>query len=309
MQIFIKRSVSIVCLCLSVSLIHAQDVDLFKMQDSTNKADDQKTAVEPVINTFYSTRLVNAHTVEITGKGSMDFRINHRFAPLNLGFYDMFGIDFASMRMGFDFGIAKDLAIGIGRTTTNKESDAFIKYRLLRQQSGGKDVPLSLAVLGSVMYRNLKMDPALKVTTSDRFYYAAQVLIARKFTDHTSLQVSPTWTHYNRIINLTGGAKDLFSVGLLARQKISRRISINAEYFIQTQQFDGTYNPLSIGVDIQTGGHVFQLHFSNSTGMNEHSFIHETFGSWGKGDIRWGFNISRIFRIGREARKQERKWN
>jgi hypothetical protein len=98
---------------------------------------------------------------------------------------------------------------------------------------------------------------------------------------------------------LTGGATDLFSIGFLARQKVSKRISINAEYFLQTTRFNGTYDPLSVGVDINTGGHVFQLHFTNSTGMNEHSFIHETTGSWGKGDVRWGFNISRIFFIGK----------
>jgi hypothetical protein len=274
-----------------------QQVDLFKMQDSTSAADD-KNKTERISNTFYSTRVVTAQTVEITGKGSMDFRVNHRFAPLNLGFYDLFGLDFVSARIGFDFGIAKNLMVGIGRTGTNKETDGFIKYRLLQQSSGTSNIPVSVSILGSMMYRNIKMDPALKVTTSDRIYYAAQLMIARKLNEHTSIQVSPTYVHYNRIINLTGGAKDLFSIGLLARQRISRKVSINAEYFIQTKKFDGTYNPLSIGVDINTGGHVFQLHFTNSTGMNEHTFIHETFGSWGKGDIRYGFNISRIFRIG-----------
>jgi hypothetical protein len=297
MMIFTKRLLLLSCLYLLSLPISAQQVDLFKMQDSTSAADD-KNKTERISNTFYSTRVVTAQTVEITGKGSMDFRVNHRFAPLNLGFYDLFGLDFVSARIGFDFGIAKNLMVGIGRTGTNKETDGFIKYRLLQQSSGTSNIPVSVSILGSMMYRNIKMDPALKVTTSDRMYYAAQLMIARKLNEHTSIQVSPTYVHYNRIINLTGGAKDLFSIGLLARQRISRKVSINAEYFIQTKKFDGTYNPLSIGVDINTGGHVFQLHFTNSTGMNEHTFIHETFGSWGKGDIRYGFNISRIFRIG-----------
>ncbi len=296
-MIFTKRLLLLSCLYLLSLPISAQQVDLFKMQDSTSAADD-KNKTERISNTFYSTRVVTAQTVEITGKGSMDFRVNHRFAPLNLGFYDLFGLDFVSARIGFDFGIAKNLMVGIGRTGTNKETDGFIKYRLLQQSSGTSNIPVSVSILGSMMYRNIKMDPALKVTTSDRMYYAAQLMIARKLNEHTSIQVSPTYVHYNRIINLTGGAKDLFSIGLLARQRISRKVSINAEYFIQTKKFDGTYNPLSIGVDINTGGHVFQLHFTNSTGMNEHTFIHETFGSWGKGDIRYGFNISRIFRIG-----------
>ncbi len=297
---FTKMLALMVCLVLTGLTGISQQVDLFKMQDSTNAAEPDKYKDWPVLNTFYSTRLVNSHTVEITGTGSMDFRINHRFAPLNLGFYDMFGLDFASMRLGFDFGIAKNLMVGIGRTTFNKEYDGFIKYRIMQQGTGKQNSPLSIALLASMAYKNIKMDPALKVTGADRTYFTTQLLIASKLSEHTSIQLSPTYTHYNRILNLTGGSRDLFSLGILARQKVSKHISINAEYFYQATRFDNTYDPLSIGVDINTGGHVFQLHFTNSTGMNEHSFIHETPGSWGNGDIRWGFNISRIFRIGKK---------
>lgn len=301
MLIFSKRLLAILCLCLITQISFSQQVDLFKMQDSTNASEGANRS-EPVINTFYSTRLVNSHTVEITGKGSMDFRINHRFSPLNMGFYDMFGLDYASMRMGFDFGLAKNLMVGIGRSTFNKEYDGFIKYRLMHQKSGSGGAPLSITWVGSLAYKSVDMDPALKVTGSDRSFFSTQLLIARKLNEHTSLQVSPTYTHYNRLLFLNGGSTDLFSIGFLARQKVSKRISINAEYFLQTSRFDGTHDPLSIGVDINTGGHVFQLHFTNSTGMNEHSFIHETTGSWGNGDVRWGFNISRIFNIGRKPK-------
>lgn len=299
MRHFAKKLLVILCLYLFVSRSYSQQVDLFSEQDSMAAAGKMRPP-EPVINTFYSTRLVNSHTVEILGKGSMDLRIHHRFSPLNLGFYDMFGLDFASMRLGFDFGIAKNLMAGIGRSTFNKEYDGFIKYRLLHQQTKGVHaVPLSLAFVGAMAYRNVKMDPALKVSGADRTYFTAQLLIARKLNEHTSFQLSPTYTHYNRLLFLTGGSTDLFSLGILARQKISKRVSINAEYFLQTRRFDGMHDPLSVGVDINTGGHVFQLHFTNSTGMNEHSFIHETSGSWDNGDIRWGFNISRIFSIGK----------
>jgi len=274
----------------------AQQVDLFKMQDSTN-ASENKTAPEPVVNTFYSTRLVNGHTVEITGKGSMDFRISHRFSPLNLGFYEMFGLDAASMRLGFDFGLTDNLMVGIGRTTFFKEYDGFIKYRLMHQKTGD-GAPLSITWEGSWAYTNLKMDPSLKVTGSNRTVFTTQVLMARKFSDNFSFQISPSYTHYNRLLYVTGGSTDMFAVGFLARQKVSKRISINGEYFLATQHFTGMHDPLSIGVDINTGGHVFQLHFTNSQGMNDHTSIHETPGSWGNGDIRWGFNVSRIFNIG-----------
>lgn len=307
MKIFAKRLLAVLCLYLSGSAAYSQ-TDLFRMQDSANAA-DQKPVSEPVINTFYSTRLVNSQTVEILGPGSMDLRINHRFAPLNLGFYDWFGLDIASMRMGFDFGLAKNLMVGVGRTTFNKEFDGFVKYRLMHQNTSGS-LPLSIDLLGSVAYKTIKIDPGFGVTSSDRTFYTAQLLIARKLNDHTSIQVSPTFTHYNRVLFLvngppaiTGGANNMFAIGFLARQRISKRVSINAEYFLQTNRFDGTNDPLSFGVDINTGGHVFQLHFTNSTGMNEHTFIHETTGSWGKGDIRWGFNISRIFHIGGKRKK------
>ena len=298
MRNFLLHFFGIICFFLLSLPAFSQQVDLFKMQDSTN-ALEPKNLNEPVLNTFYSSRLVNSQTVEILGPGSMDFRIHHRFAPVNTGLYDFFGLDYASMRLGLDFGITKNLMVGIGRATYQKEIDGFIKYRLMHQSTGTKGAPLSIAAVASWSYRTIDMDPSLKVTGSDRSYFTGQLLIARKLNEHTSIQVSPTYTHYNRIIGFTGGGTDLFSIGLLARQKISRKVSINAEYFIQTTQFNGTYDPLSIGVDINTGGHVFQLHFTNATGMNEHTFIHETTGSWGNGDIRMGFNISRIFNIGK----------
>ncbi len=298
-MIFTKRLLAISCLSLTTLTSFSQQVDLFKMQDSANAAESKKQVNEPVVNTFYSTRLINGQTVEILGPGSMDFRINHRFAPLNLGFYDLFGLDIATMRLGFDFGLAKDLMVGIGRSTFNKEYDWFIKYRLLHQRTGTGGAPLSIAVVGAMAYRNLQMDPALKVTGSDRTFYTAQLLLGSKLNNNTSVQISPTYTHYNRILFFTGGSTDMFAIGFQARQKVSKRVSINAEYFLQTNRFDGTHDPLSVGVDINTGGHVFQLHFTNSTGMNEHSFIHETTGSWGNGDVRWGFNVSRIFNIGK----------
>lgn len=286
------------CLPLIALAAPAQQVDLFKMQDSTNSA-TAASQREPVVNTFYSTRLVNSHTVEILSPGSMDFRINHRFGPVNQGIYEMFGLDQASMRLGFDFGIVKNLMVGVGRTTSGKEYDWYAKWRLVHQKTN-RGAPLSIDLLGAMAYKTLDYGPSVTLTGSDRMYYTAQLLIGSKLNDHTSIQVSPTYNHYNRVLFFTGGSSDLFSIGFLARQKISRRVSINAEYFLQTTRFDNTYDPLSIGVDINTGGHVFQLHFTNSVGMNEHAFIHETTGSWGNGAVRWGFNISRIFNIGRK---------
>lgn len=297
----LKRVLLSLCLTVTTLSSFSQEVDLFTMQDSVNTSKPDSGRGEPVINTFYSSRLVNSHTVELTGVGSMDFRINHRFAPVSLGLYQMFGLDVATMRMGFDFGLSRNFAIGIGRANAFKELDGYVKWRLVHQKNGG--APLSVVLLGAISYRSVDMDPALKVTGSDRTYYAAQVLLGSKLNNSTSVQISPTYVRYNRIIGFTGGNNNMFSLGLLARQKLSKRFSLTGEYFWQLTRFNGTYDPLSIGVDINTGGHVFQLHFTNSLGMNEHTFIHETRDSWGDGDIRWGFNISRIFNIGGKRKK------
>jgi len=296
MLIFSKRLLAILCFGLITVTGFTQQVDLFKMQDSANAA--AKITNEPVINTFYSTRLVNSHTVEILNPGSMDLRISHRFGPVNEGIYEMFGLDQASMRIGFDFGIVKDLMVGFGRTSSSKEYDWYVKYRLVHQKTMS-GAPLSIDLLGAMAYKTLDLGASINASGSDKTYFTAQVLIGSKLSSHTSLQISPTYNHYNRIIFLTGGSKDMFSIGFLGRQRISKRVSINAEYFLQLDRFNNTYDPLSIGVDINTGGHVFQLHFTNSLGMNEHTFIHETNGSWGNGAVRWGFNISRIFNIGK----------
>ena len=129
---------------------------------------------------------------------------------------------------------------------------------------------------------------------SDQMSYVHQVLVARKITSALSVQLSPTLVHKN-IINL-GESNDLLSVGLGARHKLTSRISLNAEYFLQFDKEDSV-NPLSLGIDIETGGHVFQLHLSNSAAMFERAFIHETNGEWSNGDIYFGFNISRVFTL------------
>jgi hypothetical protein len=123
-------------------------------------------------------------------------------------------------------------------------------------------------------------------------------LIARKFSSATSLQIMPTVVHYN-LVPTANDPSDLFSIGIGGRQRITKRVSLNAEYYYQLpdSRFPNTRNSLSLGLDIETGGHVFQLHVTNSRGMTERSFINETVGSWDKGDLLFGFNISRVFSL------------
>lgn len=272
---------------------YAQE-DLMKMMDQEIKKDntpDHTTA------TFKTTRIINGHSVENVASGVLDLRISHRFGYLNSGAYELFGLDQASMRLGLDYGLTRWWMIGVGRSTYQKQFDGFTKVKLVRQQNNG--IPITISAVGSIMYKSLRFDnPAQDNYLTSNLFYSGQLLIARKFSDALSLQVMPTLIHYN----LAAGASDpndVFSVGAGGRMKISKRVSINAEYYYQIpgHMLPGTQNSLALGVDIETGGHVFQFNVTNSTGMTERSFISETTGNFFKGDIHFGFTISRVFTL------------
>jgi len=290
----IKRNVLLLLFVASFS-VSAQD-DLMKMLDeetSKEKTIDYTTA------TFKTTRIINGHSVENVAPGVLDFRISHRFGYINGGAYELWGLDEASMRLGLDYGLSKRWMIGIGRSTYQKQYDGFTKFKLLRQSTGAQKVPLTISAVGSISYKTLKFeDPTRENYYTSNLYYSGQLLIGRKFSEGISLQITPTVIHYNLVPNSTD-PNDLFSIGVGGRFKISKRVSINAEYYYQLPgyQFQGTQNSIALGFDIETGGHVFQLNITNSTGMTERTFISETTGESFKGDIHLGFTISRVFTI------------
>lgn len=261
----------------------------------------EKDAVNYTTATFKTTRLVNGHTVENVGKGVLDVKISHRFGTLNKGAYELFGLDNATMRMGLDYGISKRLMVGFGRSTFQKTYDGFIKYKLLRQSTGKRKMPVTVSYVGTMAVMGMRWaDTSRKNYFSSRLSYTHQLIIGRKFSDGISLQVMPTYIHRN-LATLASEPNDLYAVGVGGRFKLTRRLSFNAEYYYQVPDYkvEGTTNPLSVGFDIETGGHVFQLHFTNSTGMTERNFISGTTGKWEKGDVLFGFNISRVFTIGK----------
>ncbi len=252
--------------------------------------------------TFKSSRLINGHTIETLGKAVMDVKISHRFGTLNNGAYQLFGLDNATMRMGFDFGITNNLMAGIGRSTYQKTFDAFFKVKILRQSSGKIKTPLSISYVPTIALRTLDWgDSGQKYQFSSRISYTHQLIIARKFSEAFSLQIMPTFIHRN-LSPLIAEPNDLLAIGIGGRQKLTKRTSFNVEYYymIPGYKIKGTSNSLSLGFDIETGGHVFQLHFTNTRAMTEKSFISETTGKWEKGDILFGFNISRVFNIGKK---------
>jgi hypothetical protein len=274
--------------------LRAQD-SLLNMLNDSMSAHKTKTYVT---GTFKATHIINTQTIESPAKNNLNFVIQHRFGQLNSGSYNFFGLDNATLRLGLDYGITDDLDVGIGRSSYLKTFDGYLKYKLLKQTESGT-MPVSVSVLGSVTdYTQTELSETF-LNTKYRTAYAAELLIARKITSALSLQVTPTWLHYN-LVPTVDDKNDVFAVGLGGRMKITKRMSIDAEYdIVPTGQVVSTtvHNSFSLGWDIETGGHVFQLVFSNSQSMLETQYLAQTTGTWGKGDIYFGFNISRNFNL------------
>jgi hypothetical protein len=248
---------------------------------------------------FKTNRVINLHSLESTAGGVLDAKISHRFGFINGGAYELFGLDQATIRIGLDYGISDRMTIGVGRSSFEKTYDGFIKYKLLRQSTGLKNMPVTLAILGTTAIQTLKWaEPERENLFSSRLYHTAQLIIGRKFSNGFSLQVSPTFVHRN-LVRTAAEENDVLAIGVAGRLKLNKRLSVNGEYiYVAPDQLaDGYRNSLSIGFDIETGGHVFQLHFTNSTSMIEKGFIAETVGDWGDGGIHFGFNISRVFTL------------
>jgi Membrane bound beta barrel domain (DUF5777) len=284
----------------------AQDDLLNTLEKQAPKTSDHTQA------TFKGTRIISGHSVETVKAKHLDFMVSHRFGRLNEGAYNAFGLDFATLRLGFEYGFSERFTVGLGRSSEQKTFDLYGKYRLLRQAAEGSDgAAVSVTMLGSLALRTLEsFVPGEVRTTQDNLTYTAQALIARKINEDLSIQLTPTLLYRNKP-ERAGEAKALFALGLGGRYKLSKRFSVNAEYFWTARDNSALnavvnaprfYDALAIGVDIETGGHVFQIHFTNSVGMIEKQFIGETSGRWGNGDIHWGFNLSRTFSFDRRAK-------
>jgi len=274
---------------------YAQDSSLLHMLNDSMAANKTRTYVS---GTFKATHIINTQTIESPARNNLNFIIQHRFGQLNSGSYNFFGLDNATLRLGLDYGITDRLAVGIGRSSYLKTFDGYLKYKLLRQTENG-GMPVSVSVLGSVQDYTQDMPQETYLNTKYRTGYATELLIARKFSSRLSLQVTPTWLHYN-LVPTVKDKNDVIAVGLGGRVKITNRMSIDGEYdIVPSNQVVSTsvHNSFSLGWDIETGGHVFQLVFSNSQSMLETQYLTQTTGTWGKGDIYFGFNISRNFNL------------
>jgi hypothetical protein len=246
---------------------------------------------------FKGTKVVNSESVEMPDNGVLQFMIQHRFGTLNSGFYNFYGLDNSQVRMSLAYGINDRLSIGIGRSSSLKAIDSNLKYQLFRQSKGNKTFPLTICLNSSIVFKQYFKSTSENsiFLLSDQFSYSHQLLIARKINRKFSIQLSPTLVHYN-LLSIDQFNNDLYSIGYGLRYKLSNRISVNLESFSQFNS-QNKINPISIGFDVETGGHVFQFHLSNSAFMINRAFIHETYDLWSEGSIYFGFNISRVFTV------------
>ncbi|WPQ62234.1 DUF5777 family beta-barrel protein [Chitinophaga sancti] len=287
-----RKIIQTVFLLLLCGRMMAQDSSLMKMMDDA-VAESQKGQV--VTGTFKATQIVNLPTVESPGKKSLQFMIMHRFGKLNGGAYELFGLDNASIRFALDYGITDRFSVGLGRSSVDKTFDGSLKYKLLQQKETG--MPISVSLYGLITNYTQRYTDKPYLDAGYRTAYTTQVIIAKKFSSAFSFEVVPSWIHYN-LTPTPEDKNDLFAVSAGGRLKFTKRMSVNAEYnYLLRNQVVSTkvYDAISGGIDIETGGHVFQLVFTNAAGMVGPYYLAKTDGSWGKGDIYFGFNITRNF--------------
>jgi hypothetical protein len=272
--------------------VNAQDDLLNLLQEEI----DPKTEVEYTYATFKTTRIINGQSVENTAGGHLNFIIGHRFGKINDGAYEFFGLDQATIRLGLEYGITDWFNIGIGRSSFMKTLDGYMKFKTLRQSD---NFPFTATIFTSAAMNGMNWsEPQRENYFSSRMFYSGQILLARKFSNAVSLQLTPSYVHRN-LVETSEDQNDIFALGVGGRFKLSNRISLNAEYFYQLPGInaDKTNNSVALGFDIETGGHVFQFQVTNSKGMIEQYFIPMTTGNILDGDIYFGFNINRVFTI------------
>ncbi|HMG92987.1 MAG TPA: DUF5777 family beta-barrel protein [Chryseolinea sp.] len=290
----------ILLLLITPAAVFAQDDLLGELEKGTKQEVDYSFA------TFKGTRLGNGHTVETKNAGSLEFIFQHRFGPVSGGAYELFGLDQADVRLGLDYGITDNLSVSISRNSVDKTMDGYFKYKALRQSSGAKTFPVTITALAGMAYKLSPEDfeDGSGLENVDRLSYTGQLLIARKFSTNFSFQLMPTLIHKNLVEY--NEENNQFALGFGGRIKLSKSVAITGEYYhnfnlpdndATDDPFYKRYNSLTFGIDIETGGHVFQLLMTNAIGLTERAFITETRDDFFAGDIHLGFNVTRTFQL------------
>ncbi len=282
-----------------IALVFLNTIFLGAQDDGFDLLGDEEDQVYSVNYAFKTTKVVNLQSLEITDFGVLDFKMMHRFGSINNGPVEAFGLDQATVRFGLEYGIVENLMISMGRSNVlgNKNLDAFLKYRIL-QQNTDNSIPVTVIALGGAQYLLGSVHDSK--TQMDRSSLFGQIIIGRKFTEDLSIEIAPTWlTNAKNPINSGPWVhhQHQWALGIGMRQKITPRSSINLEYIPVLTNKGDVFNSFSVGMDVETGGHVFQFQLTNSIGLNEAQFISNTNEQWNNAGIRLGFNLSRVFTI------------
>ena len=267
---------------------------LFAQDDLLNQLDTEKTASIDA-TAFKGLQICNMQSTKTPAKGEFYLLISHRFGDLTNGLDNFFGLDNAYTKIGGIYGATDWLSFGLSRHTFNKTYEMAVKYRFANQKDGG--FPFTLAGYHTMdVNTKLSTDEFPNLKGTDRFAYSSQLLIARKFSESFSFELAGIYVHKN-LYEVTTERKDNFTLGAGGRYKISKRVSINAEYGARLNAVEQTafHDPISVGVDIDTGGHIFQMVFSNCQQMNDAWVFTNTGGNWDGGGIFFGFNMYRVF--------------
>jgi Membrane bound beta barrel domain (DUF5777) len=305
---------------------HAQDTTKVKKDTSSlmsqlENESGSNNKIHYATRTFNYTRVLDGQSVENLPAHVLDFRISHRFGPLKTGAFGFLGLSDArfNVRIGFDYGITKYLTVGIGHSSFQATYDGFLKLKVLRQSGGDVNMPVSVSFVPTFALntqRNIQMLDTIQhlinngqLPQRDYFSYVLQLLIARKFSEGLSLQITPTYVHADNVSFLHSD-RDIWALGIAGKQEITKKMSINAEYYyrLSNAKSDANYNVFSFGIDLGTGGHDFHLLFSNSIGLTEKSFIGETVDKFVYKNMRFGFNISRVLQLGKKHKSEAAGW-
>ena len=246
--------------------------------------------------TFSTVRIGTAQSVQTVRQGEFHVVIQHRFAEISGGINDLFGLDGALTRLGLDYGISQWLSAGFGRSLFEVTYDLELKAVILKQNENER--PISLSYYVSILDNTQpNFYPAGHNSAGSHLSFVNQLIAARN-QGIFSFQASPMWVHSNFEVR-TGSALNIFAVDIDGRIRLGERIGLIAEYIpVLTNQTFTQTNPFTVGMDINTGGHQFQLIFSNCQGTNEKAILSNTTGSWSKGKIYFGFNLTRVFHSG-----------
>lgn len=282
----------ILSLLLLLPLLHfGQDSLLDDLEEDLPEQDNAVTSI------FKGVKIVNFESTKLVGKNQLQFIISHRFGDLSDGIDNFIGLDEATARIQFIYGVSDWAHISVSRSGFNKTYDIAVKYRLANQRENG--FPFTLVGYNLInVNTDLDNDLFPRLTFNDRLGYANQLLISRKFNDWLSLQLAPTYFHDNTVVE-DGQANAQFALGFGGRVKVTKRMALIGDYGIHLNRVSNSVfnNALSLGVEIETGGHVFQIHVSNSQAIFANGFLGQARGDFGTGSIFLGFNLSRAFSL------------